>query len=147
MEKEERRKVQARLFDAQQKKIVRVEEQIVSLQNWSSKAHADSTKKEGAKEYYRIKAKKKDIQIRSKRKRLEGELAKGKVEQPVEEKDVTFSIERNRKQGHRVIESKSVSKMFGEEILWKNASFTIQRGEKVALIGKNGSGKSIGFEW
>ncbi len=142
LEKEDRRKVQSRLFDAQQKKIARVEEQIASLQNWSSKAHADSTKKEGAKEYFRVKAKKKDIQIRSKRKRLEGELAKGKVEQPVEEKDVTFSIEGNRKQGHRVIESKSVSKMFGEEILWKNASFTIQRGEKVAVIGQNGSGKS-----
>lgn len=142
LEKEERRKVQTRLFDAQQKKIAKVEEQIASLQNWSSKAHADSTKQEGAKEYFRVKAKKMDIQIRSKRKRLEGELAKGKIEQPFEEKNVTFSIEGNRKQGHRVIESKRVSKVFGEEILWKNASFTIQRGEKVALIGQNGSGKS-----
>lgn len=142
LEKEERRKVQSRLFDAQQKKIAKVEEQIASLQNWSSKAHADSTKQEGAKEYFRVKAKKMDIQIRSKRKRLEGELAKDKVEQPVEEKEVTFSIEGNRKQGHRVIESKRVSKVFGEEILWEKASFTIQRGEKVALVGQNGSGKS-----
>jgi macrolide transport system ATP-binding/permease protein len=141
-EKEERRKVQARLYDAQQKKIARIGEQIESLQNWSSKAHTDSTKQEGYKEHYRVKAKRMDTQIRSKRKRLEGELEKGKIERPSEEKEVSFSIEGNRKKGHRVIESKSVSKKFGDNLLWEKASFTIQYGDRVALIGPNGSGKS-----
>jgi len=141
-EKEERRKIQTRLYDAQQKKISKIDEQIASLQSWSSKAHADSTKQEGTKEYFRAKAIKMDIQIRSKRKRLEGELAKERIEKPSEEKNVSFSFEGNPKKGHRVIESKSVSKTFGNQVLWEKASFTIQQGERVALVGPNGCGKS-----
>ena len=141
-EKEERRKVQSRMYDAQQKKIAQVDEQIASLQNWSTKAHADSTKQEGFKEHYRTKAKRMDTQIRSKRNRLELELSKERIERPAEEKEIQFSIEGNRKQGHRVIESKDVTKSFGNRVLWKKSSFTIKQGERVALIGPNGSGKS-----
>lgn len=141
-EKEERKKVQSKLYEEQQKKITRIDEQINALQNWSAKAHADSTKQDGYKEHFRMKAKKMDVQIRSKRKRLEGELDKEKIEKPIEELDVKFSMEGNRKQGHRIIESKRVTKVFGERILWSNSSFTIRQGEKVALIGSNGSGKT-----
>jgi ATP-binding cassette, subfamily F, member 3 len=35
-----------------------------------------------------------------------------------------------------------MSKRFGDHIVFKNASMTIQRGEKVAFVGKNGEGKS-----
>jgi len=141
-EKEERRKVQSRLYNAQQKKIARIDEQIASLQNWSSKAHADSTKQEFPKEHYRTKAKRMDTQIRSKRKRLELELSKERIDRPTDEREIQFSIEGNRKQGHRVIESKAVSKRFGDRVLFDKASFTIQRGDRVALIGPNGCGKS-----
>jgi macrolide transport system ATP-binding/permease protein len=141
-EKEERRKVQSRLYAEQQKKIAHIEDQITSLQNWSAKAHSESTKQEGYKEYFRVKAKKMDVQIRSKRKRLVGELQKETIEKPLEETDVKFSVEGNRKKGHRIIESKNVTKAFGERILCSHSSFTIRQGEKVALIGPNGSGKT-----
>ncbi|MET1014501.1 MAG: ribosomal protection-like ABC-F family protein [Paenisporosarcina sp.] len=142
LEKEERKKVQTRLYEEQQKKIANIDDQITSLQNWSAKAHATSTKQDGYKEYFRVKAKKMDVQIRSKRKRLEGELEKEKIEKPLEENDVKFSMDGNRKQGHRIIESKNVTKVFGDRILWTPSSFTIKQGEKVALIGPNGSGKT-----
>lgn len=141
-EKEDHRKVQTRLYDAQQKKIAQIDDQIASLQNWSSKAHADSTKQEGFKEHYRTKAKRMDTQIRSKRKRLELELSKERIDRPLDEKEVQFSIKGNRKQGHRVIESKDVSKSFGKRVLWHKSSFTIQQGDRIALIGPNGCGKS-----
>ena len=41
-----------------------------------TKAHAQSTKQEGVKEFYRVKAKRMDAQVKSKRKRLEKELEK-----------------------------------------------------------------------
>ncbi|SDN45605.1 macrolide transport system ATP-binding/permease protein [Psychrobacillus sp. OK028] len=136
---------QQRLYDAQQSKIQQVEKQITELKNWSSKAHADSTKHEFNKEYYRVKAKKMDVQIRSKKKRLELELTKNTVEKPDEEKDVSFSIEGNKKKGKRVIEAKNLRKEFGKTILLQNASFTIQSKERVGLLGSNGSGKSTFF--
>jgi len=36
----------------------------------------------------------------------------------------------------------SVSKSYGEKILFKDLNFTISQGDKIALIAKNGSGKS-----
>lgn len=136
---------QQRLYDAQQSKIQQVERQITELKNWSSKAHADSTKHEFNKEYYRVKAKKMDVQIRSKKKRLELELTKNTVDKPDKEKDVSFSIEGNKKKGKRIIEAKGLRKEFKNSTLFQPTSFTIQAQERVGLLGSNGSGKSTFF--
>ena len=48
------------------------------LSSWSQKAHAQSTKQEGVKEFYRVKAKRMDAQVKSKRKRLEKSWRKRK---------------------------------------------------------------------
>lgn len=143
--KEENRLTQQRLYDGQQSKIQQVDKQISDLKNWSSKAHADSTKHEFNKEYYRVKAKKMDVQIRSKKKRLELELSKNTIDKPVEEKEVIFSIDGNKKNGKRVLEAKKISKSFESNVLFQNASFTIQSQERIGIIGPNGSGKSTFF--
>lgn len=143
--KAEKLLTQQRQYDAQQSKIQQVEKQISELKNWSSKAHAESTKHEFNKEYYRVKAKKMDIQIRSKKKRLELELTKNTVDKPDEEKEVLFSIDGNKKKGKRVIEAKNLRKDFEKRTLFLNTSFTIQAQERVGLLGSNGSGKSTFF--
>ena len=79
------------------KKIEQVETHIKELSSWSQKAHAQSTKQEGVKEFYRVKAKRMDAQVKSKRKRLEKELEKTKVERVKEEYSVEFSIQANKK--------------------------------------------------
>lgn len=143
--KEESRLSQQRLYDAQQSKIKQVEKQMSALRNWSAKAHADSTKHEFNKEYYRVKAKKMDVQIRSKKKRLELELSKNTIDEPEVEKEVTFSIEGNKKKGKRVIEAKRMSKTFEDQLLFQNATFTVQSQERIGILGFNGSGKSTFF--
>lgn len=143
--KEENRLTQQRLYDAQQSKIQQVEKQISELKNWSSKAHEESTKHEFNKEYYRVKAKKMDVQIRSKKKRLELELSKNTIDKPGEEKEVLFSIEGNKKKGKRVVEAKNITKSFEDNLLFQNASFTIQSQERIGILGPNGSGKSTFF--
>ena len=40
------------------------------------------------------------------------------------------------------LELKNISKSYGEKILFKNINLTISKGDKIALIAKNGSGKS-----
>lgn len=38
--------------------------------------------------------------------------------------------------------AESIGKMYGEKIVFSNAVFTIERGQKVAFVGRNGEGKS-----
>ncbi|WP_158593224.1 ribosomal protection-like ABC-F family protein [Planomicrobium sp. Y74] len=141
-EKEHQRQTQKRKYDKQQAKIAQVESQIAKLKSWSDKAHSDSTKKDGAKEYFRMKAKKKDVQIRSKRQRLQAELDQDRVVEPKEELQISFDINDAAKKGRRVIGIKNVRKSFGGRVLFEDATFTIQHGERVGLLGANGSGKS-----
>lgn len=143
------REAQLKHYGQQQRKIEQVEEQIAELENWSSKAHAESTKKGGrmmgAKEYFRMKAKKRDVQIRSKHKRLEGELEKDRIEKPKDEIGVSFDVKSGKKKGKRVMELKNVRKSFSGHELFADVSFTIQAGERIGLIGPNGAGKSTLF--
>ncbi|MGM9921633.1 MAG: ATP-binding cassette domain-containing protein, partial [Bhargavaea sp.] len=143
--KEAARAAQQKHYEHQQKKITRVHEQIAQLSDWSDKAHRESTKKGGMKEYYRMKAKKKDIQVRSKRKRLEAELEKDGVDKPEEDVSVAFDVKGGRRKGMRVFELKDVSKTYGKRELFNNARFTVLSGERLALLGSNGSGKTTLF--
>ena len=140
--REQKRLTQQREYDKQQKKIKQVEGQMKEITSWSQKAHAQSTKQEFPKEYYRAKAKRMDAQVKSKQKRLEKELESNKVERVEEEYTVSFSIEANKKKGKRFLEIKDLSKKFGSRVLFEKGNITIQYGEKVAIIGPNGSGKT-----
>ncbi|MFC5590159.1 ribosomal protection-like ABC-F family protein [Sporosarcina soli] len=147
--KEKDREIRQKQYEQQQRKIAHVEEQIEALGDWSAKAHAESTKKGGrmmgAKEYFRMKAKKRDVQIRSKRKRLEAELEKERIEKPETEITVSFDVKGRRKKGKRVLELKEVRKDFDGRKLFADVSFTVQAGERIAFIGPNGAGKSTLF--
>lgn len=138
----QKRLSQQREYEKQQKMVERIESHIDELSSWSQKAHAQSTKQDGAKEYYRVKAKRMDKQVKSKRKRLEKELEKAKVEAVEPDYEVSFSMASTRKTGKRFLEVKNLSKAFDGKILFEDANFTIQHGEKVSIEGPNGSGKT-----
>ncbi|MGM0865940.1 MAG: ribosomal protection-like ABC-F family protein [Bacillota bacterium] len=140
--RKQRRLTQQREYEKQQKMVERIENQMKELSSWSQKAHAQSTKQEGFKEYYRVKAKRTDSQVKSKQKRLEKELEKAKVDAVEEEHSVRFSLKATHKTGKRFLEVKDLTKAFKGRILFRKANFTIQHGEKVSIIGPNGSGKT-----
>jgi len=61
---------------------------------------------------------------------------------PPEEKTIHFSFPQPKQSGRIVAEFKSVSKSYGAKQVFSGANFTIERGDKIALVGHNGAGKS-----
>lgn len=141
-EREHRRLTQQRAYDKQQKNIERIEAQMQELTAWSQKGHAQSTKLEGFKEYHRVKAKRLDSQVKSKKKRLEAELEKARVEAVKPEAEIRFSLGTHQRVGKRFLETQNVSLHFNDRLLFKDVNVTAQFGDKIAITGTNGSGKT-----
>lgn len=57
-------------------------------------------------------------------------------------KSIHFSFPEAQKSGKVVIEADNITKYYGEKLVFKNINSKVIRGEKLALVGKNGEGKS-----
>ncbi|MFE8700524.1 ribosomal protection-like ABC-F family protein [Cytobacillus sp. FJAT-54145] len=141
-EKKKRREVQEHQYTNQQRYKAKIEQQMENLSRWSDKAHRESTKQDGFKEYFRVKAKKMDIQVKSKLKRLEQELEKNKIDKPKEDTKILFQFDSSGKRGKRVIEASGIGKNYGNNTLFTDSNFYIKYGERVGIIGENGAGKT-----
>ena len=64
------------------------------------------------------------------------------VEKPVSEQKVRFSFEARRRTGDDVLMLKGLAKGFGARTLFENLNIHLRAGDRVALIGPNGVGKS-----
>ena len=53
-----------------------------------------------------------------------------------------MALEQGTKSGRKVIEADGISKTYGENIILRDFSIRIQRGERVAFVGPNGAGKT-----
>ncbi|CAM3737627.1 ribosomal protection-like ABC-F family protein [Mesobacillus zeae] len=129
-------------YEIQQRHKKKIEDQMANLRSWSEKAHRDSTKQGGFKEFYRVKAKKLDNQVKSKRKRLERELKQNTMQKPKEQQEIRFQFKERTRHGKRILEVNNLGKKFGKRILFSDSSFYITHGEKVGIVGDNGSGKT-----
>ncbi|MBV9405960.1 MAG: ABC-F family ATP-binding cassette domain-containing protein, partial [Acidobacteriaceae bacterium] len=65
-----------------------------------------------------------------------------RIELPAEEKTVHFSFPQPRASGRVVAQFREVAKSYGAKQVFERVDFTIERGDRVALIGVNGAGKS-----
>ena len=65
-----------------------------------------------------------------------------KIELPEEEKTIHFSFPQPKTSGRIVAEFAGVAKSYGNKEVFRDASFMIERGDRIALVGVNGAGKS-----
>lgn len=116
--RKERREQQLRAFENQQKKLADTEAFI---------------------ERFRYKATK-SVQVQSRIKQLE------KVERiEVDEVDtamLNLKFPPAPRSGSYLVIMEDVAKRYGDHLIFKNVTLTINRGDKVAFVGKNGEGKS-----
>ncbi len=65
-----------------------------------------------------------------------------RIEIPPDEQTIHFKFPQPKPSGRIVAEFKDVSKSYGPKFVFGDANFTIERGERIALVGINGAGKS-----
>ena len=65
-----------------------------------------------------------------------------RIELPPEEKTIHFSFPQPKASGRIVAQFKNVSKSYGSKLVFSGVDFTIERGDRIALVGVNGAGKS-----
>ncbi len=66
-----------------------------------------------------------------------------RLEKPTEVRsDMKLALTPHRTSGNDVMQVEGLSKQFGHHLLFENVSFEIKRGEHVAVIGDNGTGKT-----
>jgi len=65
-----------------------------------------------------------------------------RIEGPEESKKLSFSFKTRAKSGRVVMQLCGVSKSYGEKRVLENVNLTVNRGDRVAIIGANGLGKS-----
>jgi ATP-binding cassette subfamily F protein 3 len=117
-EKKERMEIQQNAYENQQQMIKQTERFI---------------------ERFRAKASKSN-QVQSRVKALE---RMDKVSEVIDDNmSVNFKFKFSRPSGRDVIRMEEVSKAYGDNVILKNTTASIERGDKIALIGANGKGKS-----
>lgn len=117
-EKELRSEIQKNAFENQQQKIKQTEQFINRFRSKATKAR----------------------QVQSRVKALE---KMDRIEDVVDENaQVNFRFDFKQKSGRFVVDLKNVSKAYGDNEILRNTTAAIERGDKIALIGANGKGKS-----
>ena len=81
----------------------------------------------------------KAAQVQSRIKMLEKVVP---IEVPPERKKIHFDFPACAKSGRMVLELKHVGKRYGELVVFKDLTLHVERGDRIALVGPNGVGKS-----
>jgi len=132
------------------REIRRLEETAREKAQWSDTAEGrkigiDPTKVDNKKGYRPLQgAKAKKAMARSKAIEARQQVAieeKSKLLKNIERSD-TLKIFQTEFHAKRLVELKNVSICYGQEAVCGGLSFTVQQGDRIALLGANGSGKS-----
>ncbi|WP_102261017.1 ribosomal protection-like ABC-F family protein [Mesobacillus jeotgali] len=123
-QKEENMRVQYEHFREQQKKVNNMEKQVTSLRDWALRA--DNNK------FFRRAA-----SIQKKLDKLD------RIDKPIfERRNMRLSFNDAVRSGNETIKAVDVSKRYEDKVIFNSADLMVHYGERVGLVGPNGSGKT-----
>jgi ATP-binding cassette, subfamily F, member 3 len=123
-QKEENMRVQYEHFREQQKKVNNMEKQVTSLRDWAMRA--DNNK------FFRRAA-----SIQKKLDKME------RIDKPVfERRNMRLNFNDAQRSGNETIKAIKLSKSYEDKVILKEADLMIHYGERVGMVGPNGSGKT-----
>jgi ATP-binding cassette, subfamily F, member 3 len=123
-QKEENMRIQYEHFREQQKKINNMEKQVTSLRDWAMRA--DNNK------FFR-----RAVSIQKKLDKI------GRIDKPIfERRNMRIDFKEGQRSGSETIKAIGLSKSYQDKVIFKSADLMIHYGERVGLVGPNGSGKT-----
>ncbi|SFB06358.1 MULTISPECIES: ribosomal protection-like ABC-F family protein [unclassified Bacillus (in: firmicutes)] len=123
-QKEENMRIQYEHFREQQKRVNNMEKQVMSLRDWAMRA--DNNK------FFRRAA--------SIQKKLD---KMARIDKPIfERRNMRLDFKAAGRSGNETIKAIGLSKSYEDKVILKNTDLMIHYGERVGLIGPNGSGKT-----
>ncbi|MHC0036347.1 ribosomal protection-like ABC-F family protein [Pseudoneobacillus sp. C159] len=123
-QKEENLRIQYEHYREQQKKINNMEKTVLSLRDWAMRA--DNNK------FFRRAA-----SIQKKLDKVD------RIDKPVfERKNMKLDFKATERSGNETIKAIAVAKSYQDKVIFKKAELLVKYGERVGLIGPNGSGKT-----
>jgi len=116
---------QQQLYVTQQKEIARLEEAIARFKLWASIVVDERHIK----------------QARNKQRQID---RMDKIDRPVfERRKIALEIRAAQRGGQKIVQLRGVAAAFGDDPVLLDVDLTISRGERIGVIGANGSGKSV----
>lgn len=123
-QKEENMRIQYEHFREQQKKVNNMENQVKSLRDWAMRA--DNNK------FFRRAA-----SIQKKLDKMD------RIDKPIfERKNMRLDLKVAERSGNETIKAIELSKRYQDKVIFKDANLMIHYGERVGMVGPNGSGKT-----
>ena len=124
-EKEEKELREFEQYKNEQKKLEQLKEAVKRLYAWGEKADNPSM-------FKRAKAIQKRID----------QMEENSIKKPTQRQDLNLNIKRSDRGSDIVFEMQDFSLILGEKILFEDAKFQMRNGDKIALVGANGMGKT-----
>ncbi|WP_339157887.1 ABC-F type ribosomal protection protein [Paenibacillus sp. FSL W8-0186] len=144
-QKEVEWRTQMTTYKKQEQAKQALEQSIRRYQEWFHQAHraarADNLDVAITASFYKAKAKKNISRYHAKQKELE-RLERDRVEKPREAKKLRMNLQDGAFAASTLLRMNDVSFGYGQDLLFRHFNLQVERGDRVGVLGPNGTGKS-----
>ncbi len=137
-QKELEARTQQSLYEKQKREKQKLQEAVQQYRQWFEKAHSAASERDP---FAKKRANKNMTRFKAKEKALE-RLEEIQVERPKQAAQIDVSFEASTFEAKRFIEVENVTFSYDSTAFLTDVNILVERGDKIALLGKNGCGKT-----